>query len=562
MYHSYFGLKEVPFSIKVNPGFLYMTQQHRDALATLLYGASAEGGFALLSGEVGTGKTTLIRALLQQLPDNTDIALVMNPAVNPVELLATICDELKVEYSDTDLSLKKLTDKLHHYLLEQHSAGRSAVLLIDEAQHLEFDSLEQVRLLTNLETDTEKLLQIILVGQPELEDKLLLPELRQLAQRITARFNLGPLSAHETAAYIQHRLEIAGQPPHTSLFPEHVVERVHKETEGVPRLINVLCDRLLLGTYAKNKRQIEDDVVEQSILEVFGAKRAEKNASAPQKNASWLGYLAVAATSALAVAYLLRPVNTPNLGRQAVVSNQHQEAATAPSSTPAPTPSLIQSTAQPAGETTLATPDTLMLEGSFDDRSGAVDALSQELGFGSAGCDELRESAIACENNEIDTWQQLAYLNRVAVLQLRTPGRNERYIPVLSIDGDALTTITRNEHGETKVARLNTNEVGQWWTGKITYLWRTPAKYSGPIKVGAQSPMVAWTADQFARLDQRDERLADTVFTRALGQRVQLFQASVSLTADGYVGGNTIMKLRDAVEGPAHNLSLHPEARR
>ena len=186
MYHQYFGLTEAPFSIAVNPRYLFMSPRHRDALAHLLYGVGAGGGFILLTGEVGTGKTTINRCLLEQLPDDTDIAIILNPALNAMELLATVCDELGIAYDSEKHTLKTLTDNLHRYLLENHRRGRKTVLLIDEAQHLDFDVLEQIRLLTNLETNSEKLLQIILIGQPELAQMLGRPELRQCSRRTTS----------------------------------------------------------------------------------------------------------------------------------------------------------------------------------------------------------------------------------------------------------------------------------------------------------------------------------------------------------------------------------------
>lgn len=198
MYHSHFGLSESPFSIAVNPRYLFMSARHRDALAHLLYGVGSGGGFILLTGEVGTGKTTINRALLAQLPDNVDLAIILNPALSAIELLAAVCDEFAIEYPAEGSSLKALTDALHRFLLSNFQRGRKTVLMIDEAQHLDFEVLEQIRLLTNLETDEEKLLQIILIGQPELAAKLARPELRQLNQRITARYNLEPLNAQET----------------------------------------------------------------------------------------------------------------------------------------------------------------------------------------------------------------------------------------------------------------------------------------------------------------------------------------------------------------------------
>ena len=270
MYHQYFGLQEAPFSISVDPRYLFMGARHRDALAHLLYGVSIGGGFILLTGEVGTGKTTLNRCLLDKLPDNTDVALVLNPALNAVELLATVCDELGIEYEPSEQSLKVLTDKLHQFLLNNHSKDRNTVLLIDEAQHLSFDVLEQIRLLTNLETNTKKLLQIILVGQPELRALLAKPELRQLAQRITARYQLKPLNLQETHAYIRHRLSVARLPENQELFPDRVVKHLHKISRGIPRLINVLCDRMLLGTYGQNKKMADMAILKQAAVEVLG----------------------------------------------------------------------------------------------------------------------------------------------------------------------------------------------------------------------------------------------------------------------------------------------------
>ncbi|MDP5071240.1 MAG: AAA family ATPase, partial [Congregibacter sp.] len=208
MYYQYFGLNEAPFSIAVNPRYLYMSPRHRDALAHLLYGVGAGGGFILLTGEVGTGKTTINRCLIEQLPDNADIAMVLNPALDSRDMLATVCEELHIQFADPRPGLKELTDSLHRFLLDNHGKGRKTVLMIDEAQQLDFDVLEQIRLLTNLETSDEKLLHIILIGQPELAAKLARPELRQLNQRITARFDLQALSPPETAAYIRHRLQV------------------------------------------------------------------------------------------------------------------------------------------------------------------------------------------------------------------------------------------------------------------------------------------------------------------------------------------------------------------
>jgi general secretion pathway protein A len=244
MYKDYFGLKELPFSIAPDPRYLYMSEQHREALAHLVYGMNTDGGFVLLTGEVGTGKTTVCRCLLEQIPENIDVAFILNPKLSVHELLASICDELRIQYPQGNNSIKVFIDHINAYLLDAHARDRKTVLIIEEAQNLSTDVLEQIRLLTNLETNQQKLLHIIMLGQPELRDKLSRPELRQLSQRITARYHLGSLSRHEVYGYVSHRLSVAGG--HRKLFPDSVIGTLHRLSNGIPRLINLICDRAML----------------------------------------------------------------------------------------------------------------------------------------------------------------------------------------------------------------------------------------------------------------------------------------------------------------------------
>ncbi|MEN8802647.1 MAG: AAA family ATPase, partial [Thiogranum sp.] len=305
MYEKYFGLTERPFSIAPDPRFLYMSQQHREALAHLLYGVGDGGGFVQLTGEVGTGKTTICRCLLEQLPDNVDVALILNPRVTALELLASLCDELRIPYDKDSTSIKLLIDVLNAYLLDTHAKGRRAILLIDEAQNLSAEALEQVRLLTNLETTREKLLQIILIGQPELRELLAREDLRQLSQRINARFHLEPISRAETAAYIRHRLQVCGA--REPFFNENAVDLVHRLSSGVPRLINVLCDRAMLGTFVEGKRKVDIAIVHRAAMEVL----PEEGLDAP-KQAIWPWLAASAAVvMALVLVYLLFPFGEP-----------------------------------------------------------------------------------------------------------------------------------------------------------------------------------------------------------------------------------------------------------
>ena len=267
MYRQYFGFAEAPFSIAPDPRFLYLSQRHQEALAHLLYGVNGDGGFVLLTGEVGSGKTTICRCLLEQIPDNCDVAYIFNPKLTVEELLSTICLEIGICYPPGNRSVKIFIDFINSHLLRAHAKGQRTVLIIDEAQNLAADVLEQMRLLTNLETNERKLLQIILIGQPELASMLERRELRQLSQRIVARYHLDPLSKKEVAAYVRHRLEVSGGKSH--LIPEQLIGRLYRLSGGVPRLINVLCDRALLGTYVQGNERVDKATLEQAAREVL-----------------------------------------------------------------------------------------------------------------------------------------------------------------------------------------------------------------------------------------------------------------------------------------------------
>src|SRR6201984_3458943 len=269
MYLSFFGLNEKPFAITPDPRYLYLSERHAEALAHLLYGINEAGGFVQLTGEVGTGKTTIVRSLLAQTPEHAAIALILNPKMTAPECLLAICEELGIGVPDSALgSLKDLVDILSHYLLRAHGGGRRVVLVVDEAQNLAPAVLEQVRLLTNLETNTQKLLQIILIGQPELRELLGRNELRQLAQRITGRYHLDPLSREETTAYVRHRLRVAGAT--ADLFTRRALRAVYGVTRGIPRLINIVCDRPLLAAYTQDLHQLPASMVRRAGAEVFG----------------------------------------------------------------------------------------------------------------------------------------------------------------------------------------------------------------------------------------------------------------------------------------------------
>jgi general secretion pathway protein A len=271
MYKEYFRLTDLPFSIAPDPRFLFMSERHCEAMAHLMYGVKGEGGIVLLTGEVGTGKTTVCRSLIETLPDGIDVAFILNPRMNAVELLQTICEEFHIDIAQATPGIKTYIDALNAKLLANHALGRRAILIVDEAQNLSTEVLEQLRLLTNLETNTRKLLQIFLIGQPELETLLAQPEMRQVSQRVVARFKLTHLNPSEVSTYVAHRLRIAGASP--LIFPVTLMNEIYWASGGVPRLINLICDRALLGTYVQGKEQVSRTILRHAIQEVLPPKR-------------------------------------------------------------------------------------------------------------------------------------------------------------------------------------------------------------------------------------------------------------------------------------------------
>src|SRR5688572_22806568 len=265
MYEPFYGFAEKPFNLTPDPKYLYLSQRHTEAFAHLEYGRKEKGGFILVTGEVGTGKTTLARYFLSQLDERTATAFVLYPALTAAELLRSILDDLHVPEGGT--SLKDHVDALHRFLLDARSKGRDVILLIDEAQDLAPEVLEQIRLISNLETDTEKLIQIVLMGQSELQDMLSRHELRQLAQRVTAQYHLSPLTRPETEDYVAHRLRVAGGEGKVS-FTAAALAAVHRHSGGVPRLINLICDRALLAGYVAGARVVDAPMVGRAAREV------------------------------------------------------------------------------------------------------------------------------------------------------------------------------------------------------------------------------------------------------------------------------------------------------
>lgn len=532
-YLDYFGLKEEPFSIAPDPQFLYMSERHREALAHLVFGMNNAGGFVLLTGEIGTGKTTICRCLLGQIPEDSEIAYVLNPKLSPLELLETICDELHIAYPRGTTSSKLFIDRINIFLLSAHAAGRRTVLIIDEAQNLAPEVLEQVRLLTNLETDKQKLLQIIMLGQPELQQHLARPDLRQLEQRITARYHLGPLSKQEIQAYLSHRLAVAGV--ERPLFPAATVNQLYRLSDGVPRLINILCDRALLGAYVKGRNTVSPALLRQAAREVFGDREG-----GGRRNGRWssFGILLVLSLAFAALLILLpgqdRAPAPPTQGDsapspQAKATEPEQEASSSPP-------------AQKLSDASLLQADPLF---SLDQsRQLAYQALFTLWGLDySAEDGEVRDFADRQGLQLIGargSLGRLRQLNRPAVLKLIDPEGQEYYVTLL-----AMTDYSLSLQLGTTTLRVSNAAFNRQWLGEFALLWRPPPGYQGALRAGESVPLVPWLEQQLAKINQRPVRPEQGSYDGLLQREVRQLQVACGLDPDGVVGGYTLICLND-----------------
>lgn len=538
MYHNYFGLKEQAFSIAVNPRYLYMSQQHKEALAHLLYGVK-EGGFVMLSGEVGTGKTTIIRCLLEQLPENTEIAIVLNPMSNIKELLCTICDELGIAYNRENPQTKNLTDTLQQRLLDNHKQGKNTILLIDEAQLLSAEVLEQIRLLTNLETSTKKLLQIVLVGQPELNELLAQPRLRQLSQRITARFHLTPLTLGETERYINHRLSVAGMPKDKNPFTPRIIKQIYRFTGGIPRMINVLCERALIGAYGHNKSQIDNKIFDLARKEVEGHRQSQINAPSQQAPYILYGTLSASALIGLGIIYFMLQLIFgqihPNDNITSPPSNGSFSASQSSSlslSNPA-VPSMGGNEAMPSFEI----PDKIKAQAIL------FEYLKFEISPDTHPCWQINTQGHHCGETKFETWKGVKSLNRPIVLTLINPNKFNSHAVLIGIQDKHALIID----GERQQKIITLDELGPLWTGEVFYAWQKPKDFSEPLAYGDKGETVTAVAAQFALLDAQTNPLTKKRFNIALRDRVKLFQREHNLTDDGILGERTLMKLNESL---------------
>jgi general secretion pathway protein A len=539
MYRRHFGLSGDPFSIAPDPRFLFMSAAHREALAHLLFGLQGGGGFVLLSGDIGTGKTTVCRAFLEQLPSidpHCRVAYVLNPRLNVTELLQTVCEEFGVSVRGS--GLKAQVDALNADLLARHAAGGRSVLIIDEAQNLSRDVLEQLRLLTNLETAERKLLQIILIGQPELRDKLAQPRLEQLAQRIVARCHLGPLSREDSTRYLAHRLAVAGH--HGTLpFDRAALRTLHRQSGGVPRKLNLLADRALLGAYAAGVAQVDAAIVRRAAAEVLVPRRrpdewrqqalALTGVAALGVAAAWAGHAwrgsslpatppqaAATSASAAAIAPATQLATSPTVA-VAASSARTQAAAAAAASSAAPV--LTASPALPAV---------------FDEASG-WQALATLWGEAAVEpCAAPATNGLRCYRSASFTLAQIRQLDRPGLVTLRE--ENGRLRSALLLAADAQRVLLQRGQAQDS---LDAADFGARWLGDYATLWR--ARGSPESKASAE-----WMAAQLQASTPGAASAAAPTAGQAV-ERVKAFQRAQGLAADGVPGSLTLMQLNRAL---------------
>jgi general secretion pathway protein A len=533
MYASYFGLKYAPFSIAPDPRYLFMSERHREALAHLLFGLGAGGGFVLLSGEIGTGKTTVCRLFLEQVPANCNVAYIFNPKLTVPELLESVCHEFHIPVRQRDGMLptvKDYLDPLNEFLLKAHAAGRNNVLIIDEAQNLSAEVLEQLRLLTNLETTERKLLQVILIGQPELRSMLARPELEQLAQRVVARYHLDALTPAETAHYIQHRCEVAGL-SRPLPFERGALRRIHELARGVPRRINLLCDRALLGAFANTQAAVDRKTVDKAAAEVFDQRAAP--APAWRRTAVVLGIGLIAGAGILAGVMRFgqdAPAPPPALKPSAAVAVPAAPAASLRAVAVAVAPATALSPPKPD-----APPPALLR-----DRNEAWRELAQawkvNAGEGEP-CKVLQKEQLNCFSKNLNL-ALIRELGRPGILTLDAESGAPSYAVLTALTRDSATLRAAGTEQTVTLAALAAR-----WQGDFATLWRAPpGATAGSAGAGSNPETLDWMADRLAKIDgssnppgRRD--------AAALKSRLRAFQLSQGLVADGQVGPMTFMQL-------------------
>lgn len=556
MYQEFFSLKEQPFSISPDPDFLFLSDRHREALAHLKYGLRGNGGFVLLTGEVGTGKTTVCRALLRDLSVDTDVAFILNPAQTEVELLATICDQLEIAYEVERASLKILFDAISGWMINNLQRGRNAIVLIDEAQHLSFSVLEQLRLLTNIETNNKKPLQVILIGQTELQQKLKENKLRQLAQRITARYHLLPINQQETEYYIQHRLNVAGAM--YPIFESYLLKYIFQYSRGIPRLINLICDRSMLCAYSQNSLKVTPEMIDLAVKEIDLSLEEEATNRSFKYIWRLLLLISLIGITVWQVPNVLRYLSAPD-----VVVNVPKKVIPPVPLEPPRLPIINELDSSPESDERQKIGNYVELEEEnltwFDNypeldlRKGefahALQTLYAVWGYSVT----LRNST--CQNGETVSLQCFSDNTSLATL------KQTNYPAVIKLVNDqdfiyaVLYKIDKGYQVLVGTQKIDVSEawLKEYWNGGLTLLWRAPFDMSEPLKLDQEGTKVAWLNDQLNTLYHLPDIKKD-IFDWQLKEQVVRFQSENNLTADGIVGKRTLISLLQQVEPSTPSL--------
>ncbi len=546
MYYDFFGFREPPFSIAPDPRYLYLSDRHKEALAHLMYGVQGQGGFIVITGEVGTGKTTVCRCFIENAPKHVDIALILNPRLSARELLSAICDELAIGH-DPDASIKTLIDVINRDLLKAHAEGRHKVLIIDEAQNLSAEVLEQLRLLTNLETAEKKLLQIVLLGQPELQTVLALPELRQLNQRVTARYHLDAIERSELPAYLHYRLSVAGL--RGEIFTAGAIRLLFRASNGIPRLINLIADRALLGAYAEGEHQITGRHVRQATKEVRGNPENRTGGDAAKEGRSGHALLLVASilVAVVGTVWFLERYDHSLLSSAEGVEPQAA--------------GIIERSPEPEPETEELPEDSTV---PFDPQHHSV-SLPQafsalfELWGGNydpdtapVACEQALNVGLACLEQRGNR-TSLAFLNRPAILTLQGDGGQPRYAVLRSLEADR--AILETPAGEQAVSF---SELEARWFGDFRVLWQAPDYVANS---GLYTDTVGQELWIGARMMQLAERLESSeneiarVKTLDMEQQVRWYQQQRGLVVDGIPGARTLIQINNDLSTDVPKLS-------
>lgn len=592
MYTRYFGLHQPPFSIAPDPQYLFMSEPHREALAHLLYGLDSGGGFVLLTGEVGAGKTTVCRLFLEQIPARCNVAYIFNPRQTAVELLQSICDEFGVVVSDATAevaakTVKQFIDPLNTFLLQAHALQQNNVLIIDEAQNLTLDVLEQLRLLTNLETNERKLLQIVLIGQPELRTMLARPELEQLSQRVIARFHLNALSVPDTAQYIVHRLGVAGM-TRSSPFSTAIMRRIHAYAGGIPRRINLLCDRALLGAYARGKPHIDATTLRMAAREIIGTTSIDKPTSTFFRyGVGALGLLSLVGAagmwavdrwdigprvllsldSAVVRPGVTYPAMTKELSKVHVNAAQMQETSVVDSSPSLEHMPLPVAASQPtisansviappiAGDDAFKLPIPLVISSDTRNLQNALRRLgtlwSLTLGD-SEFCQAAQQQSVYCFTGK-NGLTEIAQLDRPVILILYDD-QNQKYYALLVSLGTNTATLQLGERTDT----VALDSLSARWRGGFVTLWRGPLGYPAKNAQPIRGATAQWIASRLIKV-AGSLPLSLPRSTEKLEVQLRQFQLAQGLTPDGVARPQTMMRLAVAAgdAGPTLQASNH-----